>query len=187
MTQTLRRELRMRFNQILEDNILRIRACDNEIIPVIGELLADAALEVSAIQKRAELGKTSIEAAIFGGVEVTAEMVDAERVRQEAVNAFESAFGITRPWSNWWDIKKDWKDLLAFVVEVYQSDPEAFKRYNLWYDDKGKFGGGMNATQIRRDPALFFTAWDMFKRQDVGKVAPQKPTEIPDWKKGIEL
>jgi hypothetical protein len=106
------------------------------------------------------------EAAIFGGVEVTAEMVDTERVRQEAVNAFESAFGITRPWSNWWDIKGDWKDLLTFVVEVYQSDPEAFKRYNLWYDDKGKFGGGMNATQIRRDPALFFTAWDMFKRQD---------------------
>lgn len=114
-----------------------------------------------------DLAGMSVEAAIFGGMSVSQETQDKNSLAQEAVNAFESAFGITRPWSNWWGIDKEWKDMLEFVSIEFKADAGCFKRYVAWYDDKGKFGGGMNATQIRRNPALFFTAWDMFKRQDV--------------------
>lgn len=121
-----------------------------------------------------ELANRSIEAAIFGGMQVSQETQDKNRLAQDAVNAFESAFGITRPWSNWWGIDREWKDMLEFVSVEFKTDAQCFKRYVAWYDDKGKFGGGMNATQIKRDPALFFTAWDMFKRQDVKKSEPDR-------------
>jgi hypothetical protein len=121
-----------------------------------------------------DLAKTSVEATIFGGLEVSQETVDREKSERVATSAFEAAFGITRPW-DWWNIKKEWRDLLKLVVDEFRTDSEVFRRYVAWYDDKGKFAGGMNATQIKRDPDLFSTAWDMFKRQD-------KPASVPQYK-----
>jgi len=119
-----------------------------------------------------DLARISPELAILHGMEVSQETIDKERLEREATSAFESAWGITRPW-DWWNIKKDWRDLLAFVVEQFSADSECFICYVRWWEERGKFEGGKSAPMIQRDPSSFYAAWDMFKRQDVGKVAPQ--------------
>jgi len=154
------------------------------VIPESSLTIIETNKQFSKTSKQ-DLAGMSVEMAILAGVGVSQETQDKNKLEQSATSAFESAFGITRPW-DWWNIKKDWRDLLEMVVSEFRTDSECFKRYVIWYDDKGKFSGGMNATQIKRDPALFFTAWDMFKRQDVKPIEIQ-PTEIPDWKKGINL
>lgn len=109
----------------------------------------------------------SPEAAIFGGGLPSQVAQDKTILEQSATSAFEQAWHITRPW-DWWSAKKDWRDLLAFVVEIYQADTAAFGRYVTWYDERGKFAGGRTAAMIRRDPTCFYAAWDEFKRQDKG-------------------
>lgn len=167
MTQTLRRELRKAFEAVL----VRNHACDTgsqNYWEIVVNELADAALEVSAIAKRADLAKSGVDWAILGGQKVDEETQGATKAEHDAVNAFETAFGITRPW-DWWNIKADWRDLREMVVKEFRADAEVFKRYVAWYADKGKFEGGMNATQIKRQPDLFFVAWDVFKKQDKGQ------------------
>ncbi len=119
-----------------------------------------------------DLANMSLEAAIFGGLTPSQETQDKTKLAQAATSAFEHAWRITRPW-DWWNIKKDWRDLLAFVVEIYQADPAAFGRYVTWYDERGKFAGGKSAPMIQRDPTCFFAAWDEFKRQDKTEAVPQ--------------
>jgi hypothetical protein len=191
--QTLRRERKQKFNKIISVWVADSPAITDvtgdallleEEIGKLSELLANASIsegekrtdEERAIYKttKEDLAKTSVEAAIFGGLEVSQETVDREKFERAATSAIEAAFGITRPW-DWWNIKKEWRDLLKLVVDEFRTDSEVFKRYVAWYDDKGKFAGGMNATQIKRDPDLFSTAWDMFKRQD-------KPASTPQYK-----
>jgi hypothetical protein len=179
MTQTLRRELRKKFEEVLVRNGSSETGIQSDYWQIVINELADAALEVSAIQKRADLAKVSVEAAIFGGLPVEQETIDKERMEREATSAFETAWGITRPW-DWWNIKKDWRELLAFVVDQFRADSECFKRYVSWYDERGKFEGGKSAPMIQRDPTCFYAAWDMFKRQDV-KAAP-KSLEDMGWK-----
>jgi hypothetical protein len=174
MTQTLRRERIQKFTGLVVNFIGNSPAItdvtgneqvlDDEISRFVLQLVDAAQSRTESITKE-ELAQTSVEAAIFGGLEVNQETVDREKFERAATSAFEAAFGITHPW-DWWNIKKEWRDLLKLVVDEFRTDSEVFKRYVAWYDDKGKFAGGMNATQIKRDPDLFSTAWDMFKRQD---------------------
>jgi len=116
-----------------------------------------------------DIAKAAPEWGILAGVEVDEAAQNARIIEAEAVAAFESAWGLSTTWSEWWDIKPEWKRLREFVVARYTEDAAAFRKYVAWYDERGKFGGGVNPTQIRRSPGIFYTAWDMFKRGD----APQ--------------
>lgn len=166
MTLTLRRELRTKFMDLIREEWVDIHTHEGQV--KLSDALADAALEVSAIQKRAEIASSGgIDWSILGGEKVTQAQQDARKLEQDAVNAFESAFGLSSTWSEWWSIKPEWAQFRRWVVEQFHADSGCFGRYVAWSrTDAGKFGNSMNALQIRRDPLRFLTAWDLFRAQD---------------------
>jgi DNA-binding transcriptional ArsR family regulator len=127
-----------------------------------------------------DLAVMNVEAAIYAGLEVSQETIDREKTERDAANAFESAFGITRPW-DWWT-KQEWRELLALVVHEYQSDKSAFVRYVEWVRvGDGRYGKGIDAPQIQRDPTRFYVAWDVFKAQDKSQTKLQSLEDM-GWK-----
>lgn len=78
--------------------------------------------------------------------------------------AFESAFGIKRPWV-WYPVNngeaKVWKDFREFLVELYSADPDCFTKYVTW-SGQDYSRGVMSAISIKRNPQDFPTAWAAF-------------------------
>ena len=163
MTQTLRRELRLKFFQVLID-------CDGLPADHLAANLADAALEVSGIAKQ----ENKAEILQSGGLDWNAafgagEPTEAERRAQkerEAVNAFEVAFGGIS-WAEWWSGRKEWDKLRECAA-----DPDCFRRYAVdWLTTS--YGKGMTALQIKRRPQDFPTAWASFEMDN----QPTKKTD----------
>jgi len=89
--------------------------------------------------------------------------IDPVRIREkQACDAFESAFGITRPW-DWYpdtpaDKKRTWKEFRAYLVELYQSAPDCFTKYVTW--TRVPYAKGtMSALGIKRNPQDFPDSW----------------------------
>lgn len=100
-----------------------------------------------------------------------------ELVREkEAIDAFESAFGIERPW-NWYPAKtseeKTWKDFRAYIVEKYTADPQCFTKYVTWRNQKYS-KGTMSNLAIKRSPQDFPDSWVMFLASDSMYGEPEK-------------
>lgn len=156
MTQTLRRELRLKFFQVLID-------CDGLPAEHLAANLADAALEVSGIAKQEK--KTEI--LQNAGADWNAAFGDAQTERgrkaqleQNAVIAFERAFGGIS-WASWWGGRKEWDKLREFITAKFSADPECFKKYVAWVQTA--YGKGMAAVQIQAHPERFSTAWAAFE------------------------
>lgn len=190
MTQTLRREIRIKILEHLEkmyqDNPPSNDA--TEYNKAQAELLADIVLSVSGIAKqtdetkgryttKSDLEAVSLEAAIFGGGALNSAILEDAKAERSAVDAFESAWGITRPW-DWWQVKKEWNELRQTITDIYRQDARAFTKYVAWYDDQGKFGQGKSAAQIQRDPTCFYTAWDMFGRSEKSEPKSNEPRKL---------
>jgi len=90
------------------------------------------------------------------------------RAEAEAINAFESAFGIERPW-NWYPAKtseeKTWRDFRAYVVEKYEEDHECFTKYVTWRNQKYS-KGTMSNLAIKRNPEDFPDSWVMYQASE---------------------
>jgi hypothetical protein len=109
-----------------------------------------------------------------------------------AIDAFESAFGITRPWA-WYPAKttdeRTWKDLRGYLVELYEADPDCFTKYVTW--TRVPYAKGtMTALGIKRNPQDFPDSWSCFlvsssmygKTETAAKVykpEPEKKVYIP--------
>lgn len=119
-----------------------------------------------------------IESAMFQGREVTNEDIDPGKVEHDTLVAFEEAFKIENGNIPWFKTKPEWTRLRAKLVERYQSDREYFKKYRKWYEEVGKFGGGMNVQQLRRDPEGFVLALNIFDAAN----APEGVEERPEFK-----
>lgn len=131
-----------------------------------------------------------IQAAIFGDRPATQEDIDFEKPEHSALVSFEAAFKIENGNIPWHKTKPEWTRLRKKLVEKHQSDPDYFKKYLIWYNDTGKFVGGQNVQQLRRDPAGFILALNIF---DAAHAAPlpgkstveetRKKIESEDWRK----
>jgi len=158
MTQTLRRELRIKFKDILEvhfgEKEFQFHCCEE-----LTDSLADAALEVSAIAKQ-EIA-IGISNKIFAGQPVTEADVQIERNKVQAPRMFEKALGTgTWPWSS----NNVWVKFEKFVCEIYARDPQAFGKYIIWRAGDGKYTA-MNNKQIRAQPQVFMdTGWPEFEK-----------------------
>ena len=90
MTQTLRRELRKKVFDYLEkwyqDNPPTEDA--RKYNAERADDIADIVLEVSAIAKRAEISKAGVDWAILAGEKVSEDVQNANRLEEEAINAF---------------------------------------------------------------------------------------------------
>lgn len=128
----------------------------------------------SKISKQ-DLANMSVEAAIYGGLTPSQEIINKERLETEATSAFESAFHITRPWS-WYADERTWKDFRKWVVARYTEDPECFSRYFTW-SQQPYVKGSMNNVSIKRNPELFPDSWDVFKLSDA-----KEKESIPQYK-----
>lgn len=84
---------------------------------------------------------------------------------RQAINAFEQAFGITRPWE-WYpdtpaDKRKTWADFRAYVLQLYSADPQCFDKYATW-GRQPFVRGAMTCLGIKRNPQDFPDSWAAF-------------------------
>ena len=133
--------------------------------------------------KRVNTPKTQIkgiEAAMYQDRPVTSDDLPEWEAREKAAcDAFESAFGIDRPW-NWYPAKStqenEWAELRAYLVQLYEADNTCFVGYATWANDKYS-RGAKNASQIRQDPGAFPTAWAAYKASEMYKTPQPKNPE----------
>lgn len=82
---------------------------------------------------------------------------------KQAIEAFESAFHLQRPW-NWYPSGKDektWRDFRAYVVELLVKDPQCFTKYVTW-SMQPFVKGSMTALSIKRSPEQFPDSWSAY-------------------------
>jgi len=114
-----------------------------------------------------------IEASIMQGRPTTQEDIDPAKVQHDTLAAFEVAFKLDPGNIAWFNQKPEWGRLRRKLVDKYQLDPDYFKKYHKWYTEEGKFAGGMNVQQMRRDPDGFILAMNIFEAASVE--IPQNP------------
>jgi len=98
-------------------------------------------------------------------------------VVQDALLAFEAAFKIENGNIPWFKNRPEWTRLRKKLVEKYLIDKDYFKKYLIWYNDTGKFAGGMNVQQLRRDPDGFLLALNIF---DASQLTDSTNLDRPD-------
>jgi hypothetical protein len=201
--QTLRRERKQKFTKIIavwirdSPAILEINQdvliLEEEIVK-LAVLLADAA--TSDGERRTDEEKrpylAGIEASIFSGRPTTQEDIDATNGNQQtALDAFQIALQTPLNW-NWYPAKttdeKTWRDFRKFICDEYAKDNKCFAKYQTWRTQPYS-RGAMSNLAIKRNPENFPASWSDFLASDSGdgKQETATPTEIPDWKKRIEL
>lgn len=125
--------------------------------------LDSKSLSKSTDEQKAEyLSKAYPEWHLLAGQEVPPEIIEKELQEKAAIDAFESAFGISRPW-NWYADERTWKDFRNWVTEKHLKDNNCFTKYVTWRAGKGQYKGAMNNVSIKRNPELFPDSWDMFE------------------------
>jgi hypothetical protein len=83
---------------------------------------------------------------------------------KQAIDAFESAFGIIRPW-NWYPAKttdeRTWRDFRGFIVELHAADCDCFSKYVTW--TRVPYAKGtMSSLGIKRNPQDFPDSWNCY-------------------------
>lgn len=106
-----------------------------------------------------------IEAAMMQGRTVTESDLPTWQNREKsATDAFESAFGITRPWS-WYPAKTSeeaiWREFRKYLVELFEIDKDCFTKYFTWATQPFS-RGAMSALGIKRNPQDFPDSWSAF-------------------------
>lgn len=87
------------------------------------------------------------------------------KAEKEAIDAFESAFSIARPWEWYPDTPRDknrtWTDFRSFVLDLYQADRDCFTKYVTW--TRVPYAKGtMTSLGIKRNPQDFPDSWSCF-------------------------
>ena len=165
MRQTLRRELRLKFEEVLHKGALWTRE-------KLAEELADAALSLRAFQFQPQ----TIEQAIFTGVPVTEEMAERENLRDLAPKMFERALGFSKPLP-WWT-GRDWDAFGEWVCQRYAESKTSFGEYNVWRNTPYT-KGGMSNNRIRGFINEFYDSWDMFMMSGAKKTDEERPAYNP--------
>lgn len=178
---TIRRTLRLKFNEILDAYLKSSQNYLGEEMPEeILEKLADAALGVLLPKESPSfMTKAGIEWQILAGVPVEQSQIDAEKLTKEVIDAFESAFGIERPW-NWYPDKPSearvWAEFREYLTKLYVSDHDCFTRYFTWAAQPFS-RGAMSTLGIKRNPQDFPDSFAAF----CASAMYQKPRKVvPD-------
>jgi hypothetical protein len=166
MSQTMRRELRTAFEEILH-RVFNSQTKTYEV-ESISELLADAALQVAGIVKHEP--PQSLEWLIASGAsgEVIDKLLQKEKIAKEATDCFERSL-VVNPLP--WDKDSKWRRFKNFVIEEHQKDPGAFKRFKVMRDADGKYSKLPSNGRIYDDPDLLIAIWPSLfvKKESVEK------------------
>jgi hypothetical protein len=131
MTQTLRRELRLKFEEILNAYPLRYPECNG-----LAENLADAALEVAGIAKRTDEEKSDYTVQANKKIDAMLDMANFPGAKREArVNSILSYFGETFHVNA---ETKAWRAFARYVDSEHESKGWDVKQFVSWlYGQKG--------------------------------------------------
>lgn len=152
---TLRRELRLKFTEILKESDLLIYYSEDEVSS-LAEKLADACVEKDVVQVAS--GQLPLEWKILAGMPVTENDLEIGKIKKEAKDAFEQQMNFgTLPWGS----TKKWDDLEKFIVQEFQKDPNIFLRYRIWQKGDGKYVALSNK-KIRENPDHFISCFPDF-------------------------
>lgn len=169
MTQTLRRELRVKFSDVLGKYLSDTPMPEKQAIALVEEL-ADAALELRGFSKPIVNLKNADPAwAILAGAEIDN---TANILAKEATDAFEQQFGFgSLPWNK----DSTWEKFYKFVIRIYTQDKNVWRDYVVWRNDKGKYTAYSNR-KIRENPVAFmdtgypeFEASKMYSKPKQGR------------------
>lgn len=183
--QTLRRELRQKFEKVITDNrIFPYDKAESDAIRELrvfrlSELLADAALEVRGIalaKPTARIDRTDAEQAELDEKKMT-DIIGATQEGGKAISAcvaFERVFGFgTLPWGS----NTTWEKFAKFVRAVHEKDTAAFGNYVVWRAGAGKYNGYSNK-KIRENPQAFMdTGWPEFESCKTSEINSKKQDE----------
>lgn len=169
MTQTLRRELRLKFGEVLHGFKFAHEIPSDESERLLNELV-DTTLTVRTFQEKPkfDLKQADPAWAILAGKEVDN---TANILAKEATDAFERDFGFgTLPWGS----DKTWEKFYKFVIRIYLQDKNVWRDYVSWRNDKGKYTAYSNR-KIRENPQAFMdTGYPEF---EASKMYSDKPTK----------
>lgn len=115
-------------------------------------------------EKNSILANAGVEWQILAGQDVSQETLDLARLENDAISAFESAFGVQGNW-NWHPAKPQeervWKKFRKHIMDLFSADPDCFTKYVTWtYQPYVK--GAMTGRQIKNAPQDFPDAWASF-------------------------
>lgn len=152
MSQTLRRELRQKFVEILVGTIDHMDGAFTT--DEIAEKLTDAALELRGFSKPAVNLKNADPAwSILAG-----EAIVIDPIIEEAKDAFERGLRFNPlPWG----MNKQWDKLEKFVVQEYKKDALIFIKYKTWQEGDGKYVALSNR-KIKEKPEDFIACFPDF-------------------------
>lgn len=132
--------------------------------------------DVKMNQRIPENTITGIEASMFQDRPTAQEDIDPLRNQTLALLAFEEAFKVENGNIAWFKAKPEWTRLRKKLVDAHLKDNNYFKKYVVWYNEQGKFKGGMNVQQMRRDPDGFVLAMNLFEADNTAK--PEEMTRL---------
>ena len=126
-----------------------------------------------------------IEASMWQERETTSDdLPDYERREKEAIDAFEQALNIPANWQ-WHPAKttdeKVWRDFRAYLLGLYEADPNCFVKYAQWRR-KPFAKGAVALTTIKRDPSIFASSWAEYLSSDAMYGSPAED-DRPEYKK----
>ena len=148
--QTIRRELRLKFLEIVENDNLS----PNEM----ADKLADAALEIRGLQLSQAKAALPLDWKIATGQEITKEDMDKSILSREATNSFEQELHFNPlPWSS----NRDWEKFEKWVAEEYTKDRSVWRKYDEWRKGNGKYAAISNKA-IKYHPADFIACFPDF-------------------------
>lgn len=154
MTQTLRRELRLKFFEILSrylDNVIIPESNANEMV----DQLADVAFELLRSKPVVDLKNSDPAWSILAGVEISEDALRELEVSNDATDSFERELHFNPlPWNS----NREWEKFYKFVVDEFKKNPEVWHRYNNWRDEEGKYKGAMTNPKIYAKPSEFMAA-----------------------------
>lgn len=175
---TLRRELRLKFEEILKSEAvfcsdgLENTSPYREEISALAEKLADTAFiflnPVRTTEPKPEpkfdFAKAGLDWQIAAGVEIKQETIDEAVLEKAALDTFERDMQVASNWE-WYPAKgsneRAWKYLREFVVNVYKEDKKAFEKYQTWRTQPFA-RGAMSNLAIKRRPEDFPSSWTDF-------------------------
>lgn len=163
---TLKRELRLKFEEVLTQNIIVDKEFSEEILnTTVQDLatdLAETALKVffpvEAEPLKPAQSALPLEWKILADLPIEKEDVQGEIIKQEALTTFEAhmKFGHLP-----WDSNRTWEKFSKFVVQEYEKDPQIFLKYKIWAAGEGKYHALSNK-KIRENPDHFISCFPDF-------------------------
>lgn len=116
-----------------------------------------------------------IEWYVLHGEEVPPELIDKNKLEQDAIGSFESSLGFGKlPF----DSTPEWQKFKKWVIDVYQTNHNEWESFSAWRKSNGKYNA-MSNKQIRMNPSVFMdTGYPEYKAHSAMYKKDEEPLRM---------